>query len=584
MPRNLTEALTTSLKALLSEGYTVPSRNGATKELYAHQVKIERPQERVIMTPARGANIFAQLAEAMWVMGGRDDMAFLSKYLPRAPDYSDDGEVWRAGYGTRLRAWPLGDNPPVHSTTNPSPDTHVDQIEECLKILCESLDSRRAVAVIFDPARDYCQSKDIPCNNWLHFLVRDGKLNVTVSVRSNDAIWGFSGINMFEWSVLQQFMAHWLGVEVGTMAYTASSFHLYDYHFDKASNIVTFAKSKTLYDFGFEPPAFSTGWEDFGPAMDEFFEIEEMFWQGTSEDIKARINGVSDDFLRVTLQMLQVYVAYLQEVEIQPLTELVNEIPECDLRMGSIDFLTRQKMVREKGFIDATNLSEREQEYLTWYRKKAVADVSVEDIFTTLKLLHWKKTQSYGDSWKKHGEILGLFSNITRKRDRILSLQGGAVGTADEGIFDTISDLCVYAGKYLTLIAELYPVEFGDFLQDAEAQQVWPTDIDEYAHTMGFEPVLDMLAERAGRGDERIGKVDWNTLDDCITWVETEYRKLEDLLTDKYQPRSGNRPNHGKIATEAAARMCLLCAQALRVLSRQNPGTWESYVDTVEKL
>jgi len=591
MARNLTDALTSSLKALLTEGYTVPSRNGETKELYSHQVRIEKPHERVIITPARGVNPFAQIAETLWVIGGRDDMEYLSRYLPRARDFSDDGQVWRGAYGPRLRAWRGG----IGAGEISGGDHAVDQLEECVKILCESIDSRRAVMVIFDPAQDFCQSKDIPCNNWLHFLVRDGKLNLTVGVRSNDAIWGFSGINMFEWSVLQQFMAHWLNVEVGTMAYTASSFHLYDYHYEKAQKIVQGAKSKTLYDFGNHPVAFNTCWEDFQPSMEEFYLMEARIWENGSTpeavvggQMDQDIQGIADPFLRVSLQMLRVYQAYQSGATPAALAALVDRMPCCDFKMAAIDWLGRQKRLRvEAGFmseLDQFPMSPEEQNFLEWYSTPPSTDVSIAEIFDLLKTLHYKKTLSYGDSWKKHGEVLGLFSNITRKRDRILSLLAGAQGTTDEGIFDTISDLCVYAGKYLTLIAELYPVEFGDFLKDANAQVIWPTDIDEYSHTLGFDPVLDMLQERSGGTDPRVGKIDWESLEDCIAWIEDEYKKVEDLLTDKYQPRSGNRNGHGKIATQAAARMCLLSAQALRVLCRDNPGTWEAYQSTVEGL
>jgi len=41
-----------------------------------------------------------------------------------------------------------------------------------------------------------------------------------------------------------------------------------------------------------------------------------------------------------------------------------------------------------------------------------------------LRVLHEKKTRTYGDSWKKHGELLGIFANITRKYDRIEGLLG----------------------------------------------------------------------------------------------------------------------------------------------------------------
>lgn len=569
--RNLTDALIGSLRLLLTEGSTVPSRNGETKELYCHQVRISNPTERVLVTPHRGANIFAQLAEAMWVMGGRNDVEFLSRYLPRAKDFSDDGLVWRGGYGPRLRKWARSTpDLTAYSAASPAgdPTLYVDQIEECVKILCEDLPSRRAVMVIFDPGLDFVQSKDIPCNNWLHFLVRDGKLNLTVGVRSNDAIWGFSGINVFEWSILQQMMAHWIGVEVGMMAYTASSFHLYDYHYEKAEKMVANAKSKTMYDFGVPQIPFELSFEEFDIAMAEFFGIEKTLANRVTDP------WVEDPFLRATLQMLQIYKAAQREEPHEYVSYLLNQMPASDLRVGAIMWLRQQAEYKDGKFLEALELDSTEQAFIDWYTKPAPTRlVSLGEIHETLKVLHYKKTLSYGDSWRKHGEILGVFSNITRKRDRIGALAKGARGTSDEGMMDTVADLCVYASKYLTLLAELYPVAFADFLGPVVDGQTFVVDADYYTGREGFDRTLDMLLQRCAiptGADEG--------LKDYLAGIEGAYRTLEGVLT------AAERTENGRVVIPAAANMGINCVLAIQALAKAEPNTWVSYVETVEKL
>jgi len=595
--RNLTTALTESLAALLANGATVPSRNGETREIYGHQVHIERPQERVIITPFRGVNIFAQLAETLWVIAGRDDMEFLSRYLPRAPDYSDDGKVWRGGYGPRLRAWPAIPEKllvtkeqleEILQNHTEGPISTLDQVGECIRLLREDPHSRRAVMIIFDPARDFCETKDTPCNNWIHWLIRDGKLNMTVGVRSNDAIWGFSGINMFEWSVLQQMMAHWVGVGIGTMAYTASSFHLYDYHYEKAQKIVDKARPQTLYEYhgGWGSPEFQTCWEDFGPAMEEFFRVEAQLVEGGALPW-AQDHEITDPFLFSCINMLGIYRFYQMWPEdgdkedlAAALAQKLNHVPDSDLRMGAIDFFRRQKRVREGGFMDKVDFEEKEREFFRWLRRGPERSINLEMIFPVLKELHFKKTQSYGDSWKKHGEVLGMFSNITRKRDRIVAMAAGAQGTADESILDTIADLCVYAGKYLTLIAEMYPQAFADFLKSPDMQMVYPPDVDHYAHTMGFDAVLDMLWERYRKGDSKVGLIFYQDIDEVYRDMEASYQILETTITDKDYPVGA----HGKNVTGCAVRLCILSAEAIRLLTQEQPKLWESYVRTVAEL
>jgi thymidylate synthase len=241
MYKNATEAFRDGLLKILQHGQTISVRSHEVGELRSHLVRIKSPLERVYVIPKRNNNIFAMIAETIWVMSGRNDLEYLSHYLPRAIDFSDDGKVWRGGYGPRLRNW-----------------QSVDQVKEVARILNEDPNSRRAVMVIFDPAKDFVASKDIPCNNWLHFIIRDKRLHLNATIRSNDVMWGFSGINTFEWSILQEMMAYWTGTQVGEFSCFISCFHLYERHYERAQDIVAYIKDKTLYDFGFTNPPFST--------------------------------------------------------------------------------------------------------------------------------------------------------------------------------------------------------------------------------------------------------------------------------------------------------------------------------------
>lgn len=148
--RNATHAFIGNLGDLLAQGSRISVREHDTIELRNRQIELEYPLERCIVTPRRHNNIFATVAETIWVVAGRNDLGFLSHYLPRAPDFSDDGCTWRAGYGPRIRKW-----------------QGVDQLAEVVRILRANSDSRRAVMSIFDPAQDFVESKDIPCNNWV---------------------------------------------------------------------------------------------------------------------------------------------------------------------------------------------------------------------------------------------------------------------------------------------------------------------------------------------------------------------------------------------------------------------------------
>ncbi|MEZ4434956.1 MAG: thymidylate synthase [bacterium] len=550
MYRNSTEALLDGLRRLLDGGDLVESRAGSTRELHGHVMRIERPLERVIVARERRNNVFAALAETFWVLGGRDDMAYLSHYLPNAPDFSDDGLVWRGAYGPRLRNW-----------------RGVDQLAEVVRLLTADLSTRRGAMSIFDPALDYTASKDIPCNNWLHFLVRAGRLHLMVALRSNDAIWGFSGINAFEWSVLQQMMAAWTGVEVGSLTFAVSSFHLYDRHFTRAAEMLAKAHWDSLYDHGFEAPRFSTSFADFDGAMQRFFALEGAI-RRAEPDVDERIALEPDDLLRTSLQALRTYNVYKSGAPAEAVADALARMPSCDLRIGAIDFLTRQKALRDRHWLE---LLPAEQAFFEGYWSTPAAPTLAE-VYAVLRTLHERKSRVYGNSWKKHGEVLGIFANITRKYDRIESVLKGARATADEGLADTLADLAIYAGKYLTFQAEKYAESFA-----AMAREVLRHDVHlpDYCHNEGFDAVTELLMRRRG-SDHELRQI--HDFEQCLQRVRHHYGVLERILTSAHAGECGSEK------AAAASDLSLAAAQALALLAARQPSTFAAFKTAVERM
>lgn len=77
-----------------------------------------------------------------------------------------------------------------------------------------------------------------------------------------------------------------------------------------------------------------------------------------------------------------------------------------------------------------------------------------------LARLHTHKNAGYGNAWRKRGELLSIFTNLARKYDRLVVALDEGVDAADERNLDTAGDLCVYAAKYLTWLAERSPEDF----------------------------------------------------------------------------------------------------------------------------
>lgn len=84
-------------------------------------------------------------------------------------------------------------------------------------------------------------------------------------------------------------------------------------------------------------------------------------------------------------------------------------------------------------------------------------DIDRRAVLELLERLHRHKNAAYGDAWRKRGEVIAIFANMARKYDRLLVAFDEQHPAATEPLGDTVADLCVYAAKYLTWIADEHP-------------------------------------------------------------------------------------------------------------------------------
>lgn len=208
---SVNEALSKGLNLMSEHGEEISSRNGMTLEVPAPVATVyHQPANRVLISSARDANPFFHLMEALWIIAGREDVAFLNEFNKRMVEYSDNGETFNAPYGYRVR-------------------NHfgMDQIDLVIDTLFRDPNSRQAVLQIWDPADLGRSTKDKACNMQVVFRVRKGKLDMTVNNRSNDMIWGAYGANVVQFSMLQEYVAAHLDLPMGTYTQVSNSFHVY---------------------------------------------------------------------------------------------------------------------------------------------------------------------------------------------------------------------------------------------------------------------------------------------------------------------------------------------------------------------
>ncbi len=235
--KTINEVVYKSLDKLISEGHRTKSRNGGILSVYNAFITLENPKARHLSLIGRKNNIFATIAETFWVFAGSNKIdPYLSFFLPRASDYSDDGISWRGGYPERI-------------SSN-------EQINDVLQqFRNEGIYTRRAVMVISDPSIDSTSAlqedgiekgKDRPCNMVLDFFVTpDKKLNMNVKSRSGDIVWGLGSINIFEWTFLQEMILQYIKSEIdpevtlGVYNHHVTNMHLYDFSGKQGYDVIT---------------------------------------------------------------------------------------------------------------------------------------------------------------------------------------------------------------------------------------------------------------------------------------------------------------------------------------------------------
>lgn len=199
----------------------IPSRLGNTKELLHAQISIKDPRQRYIINRYLPINPAFAIAEVVWILNGNNDSKFLNYWNKQLPKFAGYGKKYHGSYGYRLKR-----------------HFNFDQLDRAYKILKKNKHSRQVILQIWDPKIDLPKSNglprnaDIPCNVMSLLKIREDKLEWMQIIRSNDFMLGLP-YNLIQFTTLQEIMAGWLNVPLGSYNQLSDSLHVYDTMYDK---------------------------------------------------------------------------------------------------------------------------------------------------------------------------------------------------------------------------------------------------------------------------------------------------------------------------------------------------------------
>tara|TARA_R100000687_G_scaffold53787_1_gene42719 strand:- start:217 stop:900 length:684 start_codon:yes stop_codon:yes gene_type:complete len=202
--------------------YDVISKNGldyaGTKALFNISFAITEPWNNKIETPFREWKEDYAEAEWQWYLSGDRNVEKL-------------GEI----YGIVPKIWEKMADPAGHVNSNYGYQWERSyQLDKVVAKIKAQSDTRQAVISIYDGKEIGYYRRDTPCTTAIQFSVINNRLEMCVTMRSNDLWFGFCN-DQYCFSELQKLVSERTGYKQGGYHHFVHNIHIYEAQLDKNS-------------------------------------------------------------------------------------------------------------------------------------------------------------------------------------------------------------------------------------------------------------------------------------------------------------------------------------------------------------
>jgi thymidylate synthase len=228
-----------------------------TKSIINKQIKLDNSEVPILTTKKVAWK--TAIKELLWIWQHKDNnVDNLNKMGVTIWDEwkLEDGTIGKSyGYqmGKQCRVMYAGDNLKGNPTY-----IYLDQVDYLLHQLVHNPSSRRHITSLWN-INDLDEMALNPCVWNTHWQVLEGKLHLTVGIRSNDIGLG-NPFNVFQYHVLQRMIAQVTEYELGTLTFNIDNIHAYERHLEplnkqyymdqyKAPELWINPEIKNFYDF-----------------------------------------------------------------------------------------------------------------------------------------------------------------------------------------------------------------------------------------------------------------------------------------------------------------------------------------------
>jgi len=184
---------------------------GDTKALFNVGFYITDPRDRKIVNKERDWKEDYAEAEWQWYLSGDPCIDALGEIYGKVP------EIWKRMANKHGR---VNSNYGYQWNRN-------GQLDRIIQMLQDNTDNRQCAISIYDGKEIDDYSYDTPCTYAIQFTIVHNRLDMCVTMRSNDLWYGFCN-DQYQFSKLQEMIADKLKIEPGVYYHFAHNMHLYN--------------------------------------------------------------------------------------------------------------------------------------------------------------------------------------------------------------------------------------------------------------------------------------------------------------------------------------------------------------------
>ena len=194
-----------------------------TKALFNIGFYLEKPMSNLIEDQDRNWKWDYAEAEWQWYLSGDRNIKKLGELYGKVPEIwkrmADENGNVNSNYGWQ---WQRDAGVPFEGGTK-----YIQQLDYVISLLKDNPKTRQAAISIYDCKEHNKYEFDTPCTYAIQFTVFKGKLNMCVTMRSNDLWYGFCN-DQYCFSKLQELVAMKTGYPIGEYYHFAHNLHLYN--------------------------------------------------------------------------------------------------------------------------------------------------------------------------------------------------------------------------------------------------------------------------------------------------------------------------------------------------------------------